>query len=935
MRYFFLIMAFLFFDHFSSYAQSKKTLSTADYDDWKSVSSKAISSNGNFVSFEINPQVGNGKLVLSHFDGSNERIFPRGYKAVFPETEDFFVFQVKAEYKKVRDLKLKKKKADELPKDSLFILNLKSGQLSSFANLISVEVAIEEANWLAFTLKPVEAKKDTTEKKEDKKKTDSKKKAPKDDPKTNTLYIMNPISGAKHEFKDVVEFNVSRNGKLVGFSTFKRDSLPLSKLFVFDTKKEISTEVYALEGLLKKLSADNGGNNLAFFSTQDTAKRKLYNLHNYSIKLQAVKTIADTNTNLFSDKYIPSVNAKLYFSRNDEKLYFGVGRKAEKEIKDTLLPDEKVNLDLWHWQDDYLQPQQLIQLNREPNKSFLSVYNLKTNTIIQLASKEMEDVRPMLKGNSDIALGTDNRAYRVRSSWESPGYRDVYAVDVNTGKKTLLLKEIQSRFGLSPNGKYVYWYANEDSNWYAKPVIGGNTVCLSAEIKNPLYDEKFDMPQNPDDYGLAGWTADDKGIIIYDKYDLWLADPSGKEKVRNLTSGFGRKNNTELRYLRLDEEEEWINVQKPILLQAQNKTSKQAGFFTTDFKSGAVKELTLGDFRYLNPAKAKKADRILFQRGNFTDYYDLWSSSLDFKNETKLSTANPQQKDYSWGSVELVKWTNMDGDEVEGLLYKPENFDPAKKYPMIVYFYDLHSDNLFSHYVPSPSRSVINPTEYVSNGYLVFMPNIYYKEGYPGQSAYNYVVSGTLALVDKGFVDKENIGIQGQSWGGYQALYIVTQTDLFKAANVGAPVSNMTSAYGGIRWESGVVRMFQYEETQSRIGGTLWEKPMLYIENSPLFYAPKIATPLMIRSCDADGAVPWYQGIEMFVAMRRLGKPAWLLNYNGAPHNLTEKRSEQVDFTIRMSQFFDHYLKGAPAPEWMMDGIPASEKGKNLRLKIK
>lgn len=930
----FLILAFLIISRFCLIAQTKKIVSLEIYDNWKSVSAPAISSNGNFVCYELNPQLGDGNLIVKGFDGTNEKFFPRGYKASFSESEDFIAFQVKAEYKKTRDLKLKKKKADDLPKDSLFILNLKTGELVSYPNLISVEIAKEESNWMAFLSKPEEPEKDTTDKKVDKEKSKTKKKAPKDDPKTNTLLVMNPASGSKHEFKNVVDFSISRNGKLIGFSTFERDSLPLSKLFVFDTKKEDASNVFELEGLLNKLTADNGGNNLAFLSTMDTANRKLYQLHNYSLKQQSVKMISDTNNTAFTKDWSTSLNGQIYFSRNDEKLYFGVAPKPEKEIEDTLLSDEKVNLDLWHWQDQYLQPQQLAQLSREKKKSFLSVYHFKTNKLVQLASEEMENILPLLKGNSDIALGTDNRAYRKKSSWETPEYRDVYAVDVLSGNKTLLIKEIQSDFGLSPNGKYVYWYANQDSNWYAKTISGGNTVLLSNGIDLPLYDEAHDLPQDPSDYGIAGWTADDKNVIIYDKFDLWIADPSGKEKAKNLTNGFGRKNNTELRYLKLDEEEEWINAKAPIMLSAQNKTSKQAGFYSLNFNTGNIEELTLGNYRYYPPAKAKNENRIVWRRGNFGEYYNLWSSTFNFENQTKLSEANPQQSEYLWGSVELVKWNNMDGKEVEGLLYKPENFDPTKKYPMIVYFYDLHSDNLFYHYSPSPSRSVINPIHYVSNGYLIFMPNIHYKVGQPGMSAYNHVVSGTLALIDKSFVDKENIGLQGQSWGGYQALYIITQTDIFKACNSGAPVSNMTSAYGGIRWQSGMSRMFQYEESQSRIGGTLWEKPLEYIENSPVFYAPKINTPLMIRSCDNDGAVPWYQGIEMFVAMRRLNKPAWLLNYNGAPHNLTEKRSNQMDFTIRMKQFFDHYLKGAPAPEWMVDGIPAIEKGKNLGLEL-
>ena len=247
---------------------------------------------------------------------------------------------------------------------------------------------------------------------------------------------------------------------------------------------------------------------------------------------------------------------------------------------------------------------------------------------------------------------------------------------------------------------------------------------------------------------------------------------------------------------------------------------------------------------------------------------------------------------------------------------------------MLVYFYERSSDGLHQHAIPSPSRSTINRAYCTSNGYIVFVPDITYKDGFPGQSAYNAIMSGTKAMVERyPYIDRENLGLQGQSWGGYQIAYLVTQTNMFKAAMAGAPVSNMVSAYGAIRWESGRSRQFQYENTQSRIGGTLWEKPLRYIENSPVFFADKIETPLLIMHNDNDGAVPWYQGIELFMAMRRLSKPVWMLVYNNEAHNLRQWPN-RMDLSVRMYQFFDHYLKGAPAPAWLIHGIPATEKGR-------
>jgi dipeptidyl aminopeptidase/acylaminoacyl peptidase len=291
-----------------------------------------------------------------------------------------------------------------------------------------------------------------------------------------------------------------------------------------------------------------------------------------------------------------------------------------------------------------------------------------------------------------------------------------------------------------------------------------------------------------------------------------------------------------------------------------------------------------------------------------------------------MSRLNPQQAGYNWFSVELLRWKMLDGRMTEGLLYKPENFDPRKKYPVIFYFYERDVAERYQYIEPMPMRASINVAYYTSNGYLVVDPDIHYRTGQPGEDAYNSVLAAAAYMSRFPWVDSLHMGLQGHSWGGYQVAYLVTRTNRFAAAEAGAPVSNMTSAYGGIRWGTGISRQYQYEKSQSRIGATLWQHPERFLKNSPLFRADKINTPLLILHNDKDNAVPWYQGIELFTAMRRLGKTVWLVNYNDELHGIMERRNRK-DWTIRMAQFFDHYLKGAPAPKWMISGIPATLKG--------
>jgi dipeptidyl aminopeptidase/acylaminoacyl peptidase len=368
-----------------------------------------------------------------------------------------------------------------------------------------------------------------------------------------------------------------------------------------------------------------------------------------------------------------------------------------------------------------------------------------------------------------------------------------------------------------------------------------------------------------------------------------------------------------------------VDLSKPMLLRAKNLHSQDTGFYS--FTAGSKpKLLTMGARDYGVPVKAKRADTLLIRVRTYFDGEDYYVTDPMFHNVRKVTDINPRKNEFNWGKAELVSYKSLDGVELSGVLIKPENFDSSKKYPMIVYIYERLSDTLHNFRLPSAGTS-INPTYYASNGYLVFMPDITYTVGSPGQSALKCVLPAIQSVVDKGIVNEDAIGIQGHSWGGYQIAYMVTQTNRFKAASSGAPVSNMVSAYGGIRWTTGLPREFQYERTQSRIGATLWQAPMKFIENSPIFMADRVTTPLMILHNDQDGAVPWYQGIEYYLALRRLGKECYLFNYNGEDHGLRRKATQR-DYTVRMQQFFDHHLKGAPMPDWMAKGIPYSEREK-------
>ena len=935
----FLFLAFSLTALASATSQTieKKVLTHSIYDSWKELAKPIISANGRWVAYEVNPQKGDGIHHLQNLQTLKHDSLPRGLEAVFSSSSDLAVFKIKQPEKLLHKLKLAKTKKEDLPKDTLGIWLLAADSVVKVPGLKSFLLPKEGGSWIAYlqevpkeNLKPKGEAMDTLKSKSEPKKEKEKKskKGAFSETETAKLTITNPLTRSTFTFENVTEAAFSKNGAFCAFITLKKDSTDSTTVQLFDTRILQSKKLFSGKGLAKKILTDDAGHQLAWLFTGDTAKVKRYNLNLWTEKQAAPIVVADTLTSGMPKNWEVSENGKLNFSEDGGKLYLGTAPKILVQPKDTLLEEEKTKIDLWNWQDGRLQSQQLKELENDLKQSYLAVYRIGEKKFVQLADTLITRVRTLRKGNGEVAIGFAEKPYEILSSWEEASYRDVYLLDLKTGAKKIILSKRSFTTDISPDGKYIYWYEATEKAWYCMDLVKFQHRSLTASVPVSFYNEKQDTPSLPGPYGIAGWTKEDESLLIYDQYDIWQFDPRGIKAPVNLTLT-GRTEKTSYRYLNLDPEALFINPSDPLLLKAVEDESCKQGFSTLKLAgSPSLTKLVMQDNDFSSPIKAKNTDQLIWQKSSYQQYPDLWASHADFLYPKKLSVTNPQQKEYWWGTVEQIKWTTLEGKEMKGLLYKPENFDPARKYPMIIYYYERYSDKLNTHYVPNPSRSTVNFPYYNSNGYLVFVPDITYSTGHPGKDAYNSIMSGTLELLKRPYVDAQNMGLQGQSWGGYQTAFMVTQTGMFKAAMAGAPVSNMTSAYGGIRWETGVVREFQYEHGQSRIGGTLWDKRDLYIENSPLFFADRITTPLLIMSNDTDGAVPWYQGIELFTAMRRLGKPAWLLVYNGEEHNLT-KRPNRQDLSIRMSQFFDHFLKGGSTPKWMKTGIPAILKGKD------
>ena len=956
----------------------KKVLTQADWDRWRSIQGASLSNDGKWAAYTLAPQVGDGEFVVRATTGTTEYRVPVGYigrannvpggarpasgggpppgggrggrgggGAAGPFTPDgrFAFVSTQATKEEVEKAQWAAPRAGAGrggaaggadTRTSLVMISLADGKQTTLPDVRSYRLPKDNSKWMIYTPAPDSAAR-----------ADSAGRgagAPGGLPGGrggrggggvagaaaagarrsfgSTMVLRNLETGVEEKLADVSAFVFDDSAKVLAYTVMSRDSTK-DGVYLRTMNNGATQTIMSGRGNYRDFSFDRAQQQFVFTSDRDefgkpNARSVLY----YGTLKTGSAAPLVTSAALASGMRVAD-NAAATFTRSGTAVQFNIAPPPEDTVPTDSLVGKAV-FDLWHYKDPALQPTQKLQLNRDRNRTFSAVYHLATRKLVPLTSDSMPSIT--LSDDGKVGLISTSVAYNIARMWGDDG-NDIYVVDALTGKQTLVKEKISGQAQLSVDGRYAIYF--DEGQWYTYAIATGKTANITGPLTSVRFEqETWSTPDTPAAWGVAGWTKGDKSVLLYDRFDIWELDPTGLKPAVVVTDSLGRRESVQMRIVDLDaSDERAIDPAKPLLMRAFSETTKASGFYRDRLDARqAPEKIVMADVNYGAPQKARSAETYMLTKSTFIDFPNLYVGP-SLTSLTKITDANPWQKEYNWGTAELVTWTSTDGIPLQGILYKPENFDPSKKYPMVSYFYEDLSDGLHN-YVPPTGRNVINPTHYVSNGYLVFEPDIHYEVGYPGPSAMKSIVPGVQKLVDRGYVDPKGLGLQGQSWGGYQTAYMITQTTMFNAAMAGAPVANMTSAYGGIRWGSGVARAFQYEKGQSRIGKSIWDAPNLYVENSPLFWLPRVTTPLFIMSNDADDAVPWYQGIELFVGMRRLGKEVYLIDYNNDVHN-PASRANQKDIAMRMQQFFDTKLKREKAPDWMVNGILAKDKGKD------
>ncbi len=585
-------------------------------------------------------------------------------------------------------------------------------------------------------------------------------------------------------------------------------------------------------------------------------------------------------------------------------------------------PDQP-DMVIWHYKDSRLQPMQQVQENQDKNFSYLCLYRPAGQKFIRLADESMRVVN--VTPDSKFAMGTDVRDYELESNLDGKRFEDIYGVRLDTGERKLALKKARWVFGASPDGTHILYY--DDGTFFTFDLTGGKSYNITQKIPSVFYDTEDDHnvvkpPERP-----IGWSKDSQFVLLSDGWDIWKAPAHGGAGV-NLT-GNGKKDKIRYRQrFRLDPEEKGIDLAAPIYVGAYGEWTKKGGIGVIAPGRAGIQLLHWDDAHYQTLLKAKHADVYLFTRETTQDFPDFYKSDAnlagvkhtDANLAEKITDANPQQKNFLWSKgVKVIDYVSDKGDKLQGALYLPANYDPAKSYPTVVYIYEKLSQAANSY--AQPGFNGFSISAYTSNGYAVLTPDIVYKLNDPGMSAVWCIVPAVKAAIATGVVDAKRVALHGHSWGGYQTAFTITQTNIFHAAIAGAPLTDMIAMYNAIYWNTGSANQPIFESSQGRFTGSPSDNLEAYERNSPVYHAKNVQTPLIILHNDKDGAVDWTQGIEYFNTLRRLGKPVVMLEYKGENHGL-RKPENMKDYTVRMKEFFDYELMAKEPPKWWTEGVP-------------
>ena len=917
-------------------------LDPTDLNHWKTVRSGQLTPDGRWYAYQATPTEGDAEVVVRPTDGGEEHRFPIGepsggggalsFSTAGPLQLSadgnwlaFSTFPTKEEADEA-------KKADETLHNAVTIVNLTTWQEAKYEGVSRFEFAGDNPRWLVMRrVAPEKAPKDTG----------------------SGLLLLDLRTGVSSPIGGVSAYDLNDSGELLAYSTQSPDRV-VNGVTVLNLRTNAAQRIDSERALYSDLSwADEDGERPALsvmrghISEEDDTTYVAVGFTGFG---GSVTTTVVDGTELagFPEAMRITPERSPRWSDDRSALFFGIAEHDEDpdegdrpDVKPAagtpgamqspapdLDEDDLPSLVLWHGNDPRLQSRQQVQERADERFNFLAAYHVAEGQFVQLATEAMRTVT--LAANQRYAVGYDDLSYQLRDGIDGGRRQDVYAVDVKTGTAQKILPAFTWRVSLSPDGGKALYY--DDGHYHVYDFENNSHTNISASVPVSFINVADDHNVEDPPIGPVGWASDSESVLLTDAWDIWRVDADGGN-YSNLTKTGREEGIRYRRPLRYDPEQDGIDLSEPLYVEMYGEWTKKTGLAKLTSNGRNIETLLWDDVRH-SVRRAENAETFVYTRETFTEFPDVWAAKDSFDEPVRLTDANPQQADYAWSAgTRLLNFVTDKGDSLQAALYLPAGYTEGEKYPTVVYIYEKLSQNINRYVVPNETRA-LNVSVYTSRGYAVLTPDIVYKINDPGMSAVWSVVPAVQAAIATGIVDADRVGLHGHSWGGYQTAHLITQTDIFASAIAGAALTDMVSMYNSVYWNSGTSNAGIFESSQGRFRGSYLDNHEAYLRNSPAFHVKNVTTPLVLLHNEKDGAVDFNQGITFYNSLREQEKDVVLLQYVGENHGLRNPVNQR-DYTVRMMEFFDYYLRDFPAPDWWVNGVPRLEMEEHLKTRQK
>lgn len=885
----------------SALAQGTSAVRAADYGKWESPAATALSPDGKWLAYGVNRVDETTEVRLRNLATDSFNTYAMGSSPRFSATSRWLAYSV-APTPAARE----KLERDKKPvRNTAAVVDLSTGTSTSIAQTTSFAFSAD-GKFLAVRTYPSDAsKRDAAD-----------------------LIVRDLLAGTSQTFGNIAAFAWSDAGSLLAMTIETEGNSGNGVQLLDASNGRLSTLVSSTDRYRALAWRDDAADlavlrSLPISGSKDTSNVILAWKNANGNEPQSFTLDPVSHGQEFRGLRIAEQRAPEW-SRDGSTIYLGV-RDVVTQTSDSAKPDSsrpKVSdVQVWHARDVRPIPQQKAQEQADRRRTMLAAWHLADNKIVRVGSRLFESVTLSVVGR--YAVETSAMGYEFGAMFGRPQH-DVDVVDLQTGARRRIVDSTRVFGGLSPAGRYVAWFRN--GAWWVRETSDAMTARNLTSAINTVFEDRDDDHPLPErgPHGLAGWSEDDRWLYVYDKYDLWRLATDGSRSER-LTRG--AEDSVVHRIVRLNDDEprNVVDLSKGLYLMLRGEWTKKSGYARLRPGQSVAQRLVFDDAALGRLIRADSADVLAFTRERFDSPPAWMVGNAALANPRQVAQLNEFQRDYAWGRAELVEFTSDSGQRLQGALYYPAGYDSSKKYPMIVNTYEIMSTGVHNYQVPS-ERSYYNRTAWTSQGYFVFTPDIVFRAGDPGRSYLECLIPAVRSVIARGIVDSARIGLVGHSWGGYEATYAPTQTNLFATSIAGAPITNFLSFAGAFHWTPGFPEFDHWETGQARMVKPPWEDFEGHVRNSPAAFVHKLERPMLMMFGDADGTVDWHQGVEFYNFARRAGKDDFvMLVYPGEDHGL-RKKENQIDYHRRILQWFGHWLKGEPPAEWIKRGVTWEER---------